>query len=277
MKRFLPMIGAAMLILATPLMAYADSVSWTGGVGVGSDVLPCTDGGHWVLSDAQAVQSATLVVGAGTYDMHPDSTDAFSTDSSGPIAVGDVAIATFDGGGQASLSLTSCAGSSSPSPDPSPTPTPSPSDSPPPSSTPPPGSGHTGGGSGGTGGVGSSHPTPVIRGGAGGGRDAPPASSSGHETPSQRDLRHLSSKHGPLPAAIHRALTPDPSHADPPANVGVGAANGAVQEAWNDGASDPFQAARHPPRGLVIAVIAVVAIGVGAAFAARRHLIHATT
>src|SRR4051795_11305609 len=106
MKRFLPMIGAAMLILATPLMAYADSVSWTGGVGVGSDVLPCTDGGHWLLSDAQAVKTATLVVGAGTYDMQPNGTDAFTADSSGPIVVGDVAVVTYDGGGQPSLSLT---------------------------------------------------------------------------------------------------------------------------------------------------------------------------
>ncbi|MFL5790444.1 MAG: hypothetical protein ACJ76A_02980 [Actinomycetota bacterium] len=45
----------------------------------------------------------------------------------------------------------------------------------------------------------------------------------------------------------------------------------------SDGATDPFQVARRPQRALVIAVLAVVTIGVVAAFAARRHLIHATT
>jgi len=129
MKRILPLIGAAIVILAMPLMAIAASVSWTGGSGSGSDLLPCTGGGHWVLSDAQAVKSATLVVVGATYDMQPQGNDAFSADSSGPIVVGDLAVATFDGGGQPSLSLTGCEGSPSPTPDPSPTP--SPSDPPP--------------------------------------------------------------------------------------------------------------------------------------------------
>lgn len=275
MKRFLPMIGAAMLILATPLMAYADSVSWTGGVGVGSDVLPCTDGGHWVLSDAQAVQSATLVVGAGTYDMQPNGTDAFTADSSGPIVVGDVAVVTYDGGGQPSLSLTGCEGASS-SPTPDPSPTPSPSDSPPPTSPPPGshngGSGGSGGGTGGIGAIGSPGRSPVIRGGGG------PSSTTGSRAAASRKALHdLAAAHGPLPAAIHRALTADPSQAADPPDAAVGPVDGAVQQAWNDGAAGPFQEARHPPRGLVIAVLAVVAVGVGGAFAARRHLIHATT
>ena len=66
-------------------------------------------------------------------------------------------------------------------------------------------------------------------------------------------------------------------HAGDPANPVVGAADGAVQQAWTGGGTDPFQVARRPQRALVIAVLAVVAIGVVAAFAARRHLIHATT
>jgi hypothetical protein len=54
-------------------------------------------------------------------------------------------------------------------------------------------------------------------------------------------------------------------------------ADGAVQQAWSNGGTDPFQEVRRPQRALVIAVLAVVALGLGAAFAARRHLIHATT
>ncbi len=269
MKRFLPMIGAALLVLATPLMAYAESLTWTGGVGVGSSALPCTDGGHWLLSDAQAVKSATLVVGGGTYDMQPDGKDGFSADSSGPIVLGDVAVVTYDGGGQPSLSLTGCNGSSSPSPDPSPTPTPSPSDSPPPSGS--PGPGHTGG----SGGTGSSDHTPVIRAGTGGiPSTVGGGGGAGHLTASQKRARDLAAKHGPLPAAIHRALTSDASGATDPPSVAVGAADGAVQQAWNDGGSDPFQDVRHPPRALVIAVLIVVAAGVGGAFLARHRLIH---
>ena len=270
MKRFLPLIGAAIVILTMPLMAMAASVSWTGGSGSGSDLLPCTGGGHWVLSDAQAVKSATLVVVGATYDMQPQGNDSFSADSSGPIAIGDVAVVTYDGGGQPSLSLTSCDVSSSPSPDPSPTPTPtpSPSDSPPPSGS--PGPGHTGG----SGGTGSSDHTPVIRAGTGG---LSSAGGRGPATTSRKRVRDLAAKHGPLPAAIHRALTSDTSGSTDPSTAPVGAADGAVQQAWNDGGSDPFQDVRHPPRALVIAVLIVVAAGVGGAFLARHRLIHATS
>ena len=278
MKRFLPLIGAAMLILATPLMAYAESISWTGGSGPGSDLLPCSGNEHWVLSDAQAVKSATLVVGGGTYDMQPDGNNGFSADSSGPLAIGDLAVVTYDGGGQPSLSLASCESSPSPSPDPSPDPSPSPSDTPPPSPSP---GGHNGGGTGGNGGTGgtggNSNGTPVIHVGGGGGGSA---STSGgtHSTAAQKKLRDLAAIHGPLPAAIHRAFTSDRTHhGDPAPNAAVGAADGAVQQAWNDGSADPFQDVRHPPRTLVFIVIAIVAVGVGGAVAARRHLIHATT
>jgi len=277
MKRSLPLIGAVVLILATPLMAYAESVSWTGGSGLGSDVLPCSDGGHWLLSNAQSVKSATLVVAGGTFDMQPDGKDDFVADSSGPILIGDLAVVTYDGGGQPSLALTGCVASSSPSPDPSPDPSPSPSDSP--SPTPPPGGGHNGGGSGGSGGggtgggSGSIDGTPVLGGGGGGTTPA-----GAHTSPAQKKLHDLAAAHGPLPAAIHRAITSDPSHQnDAVSNGELGAADGAVQQAWNDGASDPFQDAGHQQRGLVLAVIAIVAVGVGGAFVARRHLINATT
>jgi hypothetical protein len=90
-------------------------------------------------------------------------------------------------------------------------------------------------------------------------------------------VRDLAAKHGPLPAAIHRALTSNASGAMDPSSVDVGAADGAVQQAWNDGSSDPFQDVRHPPRALVIAVLVVVAVAVGGAFLARHHLIHAAS
>jgi hypothetical protein len=279
MKRFLPLIGAAVLILATPLMAHAETVSWSGGSGLGSDLLPCSGGEHWVLSDAQAVKSATLVVGGGTYDMQPDGNSGFSADSSGPLVIGDAAVATYDGGGQPSLSLTSCDSSPSPTPDPSPDPSPSPTDSPSPS--PPPG-GHNGGGTGGNGGTGgtgggNSNGSPVIHGG-GGGAGSASTSTATHSTAAQKKLRDLSATHGPLPAAIHRAFTAGPTQqGDPAPNAGVGGADGALQAAWNDGSSEPFQDARHPPRTLVFVVIAIVAVGIGGAIAARRHLIHATT
>ncbi len=265
MKRILPLIGAAMLILTMPLMAIAASVSWTGGSGSGSDLLPCTGGGHWVLSDAQAVKSATLVVVGGTYDMQPQGNDAFSADSSGPIAIGDLAVATFDGGGQPSLSLTGCEGSPSPTPDPSPTPSPS---DPPPSPSPPPG---TPGHSGGSGGTGSPGRTVIIGNGSAHASD-PSAGRGRGRTPHDPRLAH-----GPLPAGIHGPAASDPTQASDPSDAALGTADGAVQQAWNDGGSDPFQDVRHPPRALVIAVLVVVAIGVGGAFLARHHLIHAAS
>ena len=257
MKRFAPILGAVVLILAMPLLAFAASVSWTGGSGIGSDVLPCTDGGHWVLSQAKAVKSATLVVSGGTYQMQRDGKDAYSADSSGPILIGDLAVVTFDGGGQPSLALAGCDASSSPTPTPIPTPTPSPSDSPPPTSPPP-----SGPGGGGSGRLGTSGTTPTLHGGPAGVSD-PSASAT--------SPRHAPRTAGIVPGGAAGPL--DPTSSDP-SNVVIGAADGAVQQAWNAGGSDPFQDARHPPRALVIAVIAIVAIGVGGVVVARHHLIH---
>jgi hypothetical protein len=76
------------------------------------------------------------------------------------------------------------------------------------------------------------------------------------------------------PAGTGGPLDPTSTHVSDPSSAVVGAADGALQQAWNDGGSDPFQDARRPPRALVFLVIAVVAVGVGGAFAARHHLIH---
>jgi len=275
MKRFVPILGAVALILAFPMVAFAESISWTAGSDSGSDALPCTDGGHWVLSQAQAVKSATLVVGGGTYAMQLDGNDAYTADSTGPIVTGDVAVVTYDGGGQPSLSLSGCTASSSPSPTPTPTPTPtpSPSDSPPPSGSPGP-SGHSGGGSGnaGTGGDASGR-TPVLHGGGGTATSPTDPTTSGdplrNAGPHARNAIHAGPI-GPLDTAG--------SHTTHQSNAAaIGAADGAVQQAWSGGGPDPFQDARRPQRALVLAVIGVVAVGVCAAFAARRHLIHATT
>jgi hypothetical protein len=277
MKRFVPILGAVALLLAMPTLAFAASITWTAGSDAGSDALPCTDGGHWVLSQAQAVQSATLVVGGGTYQMQSDGNDSYTADSSGPIVVGDVAVVTWDGGGQPSLALTGCTASSSPSPTPTPTPTPtpSPSGSPPPSGSPGP-SGHTGGGSGQTGsGSGTSGNTPVLHGG--GGTAAPVDPTTTARTPHRGARANTAIHAGPI-GPLDTAHTHTHTHTTTrPSNAAVPAADGALQQAWSDGGTDPFQDARRPQRALVIAVLAVVVVGVGAAFAARRHLIHATT
>jgi hypothetical protein len=270
MKRFAPILGAVALVLALPTLALADSISWTGGSDSGSDLLPCTDGGHWVLSQAQAVQSATLTVAGGSYPMQADGDGAYVANSSGPIVSGDVAVVTYDGGGQPSLALTGCTASPSPTPTPTPTPTPSPSDSPPPSGSPGP-SGHGGGGSGQTGGgSGTAGTTPVLHGGG----QAPATDATTTRTaprpggPRARIAVHAGPV-GPLDTAG--------SHPTDPSSAAVGPADGALQQAWSDGGTDPFQDPRRPQRALVIAVLAVVVVGIGAAFAARRHLIHATT
>lgn len=259
MKRFAPVLGAVVLILATPLLAFAASVSWTGGSGSGSDVLPCTDGGHWVLSQAKAVKSATLVVAGGTYQMQRDGKDAYAADSSGPIVIGDLAVVTYSGGGQPALALTACDASSSPTPTPTPTPSPSPTGSPPPSSPPP-----SGQGGGGSGQPGTSGRTPTLHGGAAAATDPSVVGNApGHDPHGA----------GTLPAGLAGPLDPTSSHAADPSNVVIGAADGAVQQAWNDGSADPFQDVRHPPRALVIAVIAIVGIGLGGVFLARHRLI----
>jgi hypothetical protein len=267
MKRIAVILGVVAVILALPMTAFAASISWTGGSGDGSDLLPCADGGHWVLSQAQSVKSATLVVVGATYEMQPDGKDSFTADSSGPIAVGDLAVATYDGGGDPVLSLTACEGSSSPSPTPTPTPTPSPSPSPsgspPPSGSPGP-SGHSGGG--GSGQTGTSGGTPTLHGG--------PGTATDPSSPVRRLPGHGPHATRGLIVSARGALDPTSSHASDPSSVALGAADGAVQQAWNDGGADPFQVARRAPRALVFAVIAVVAIGVGGAFAARHRLIH---
>jgi hypothetical protein len=69
------------------------------------------------------------------------------------------------------------------------------------------------------------------------------------------------------------SLDPATSRASDPSSAVLGTADGAVQQAWSDGGSVPFQDARRPPRALVIAVLAVVALGGIGTFAARHHLI----
>src|SRR4029079_9738728 len=79
--------------------------------------------------------------------------------------------------------------------------------------------------------------------------------------------------HGPLPAGIHGPAAADPTQASDPADAALGTADVAVQQAWNDGSADPFQDVRHPPRALVIAVIAIVGIGLGGVCLLRCRLL----
>jgi hypothetical protein len=105
----------------------------------------------------------------------------------------------------------------------------------------------------------------------------------GGSAPATDPTRHAkATPHGPV-ASIHAHGGPigpidtGASHATDPSAGAVGTADGALQQAWSDGGAEPFQDPGRPQRVLVLAVLAVVVVGVGAAFAARRHLIHATT
>jgi hypothetical protein len=82
------------------------TVTWTGN---GSENLPCSDAGHWVLSPAQGITSATLFVGGVAYTMHQNGLGSFAADSVGAIDSSTIVSATFDGlNTKAFLKLSSC-------------------------------------------------------------------------------------------------------------------------------------------------------------------------
>src|SRR5439155_15393352 len=131
-------------VFATAGVAHADGViPWTGN---GSDNLPWSDGGHWVLAPEFGIDSATLTVNGVDYVMTQNGNGSWSADSVGPIDDASTAYVTYTGAGDERdhLQLSHCEESSpSPSPSPSPSESPSPSQSPSPSgstSTPPPSS-----------------------------------------------------------------------------------------------------------------------------------------
>jgi hypothetical protein len=106
-------IGVGVLLLMMPFAANlgtasaSGSVTWTGN---GSENLPCSDGGHWVLSPAQGITSATLTVDGTTYTMVKNGLfGSWAADSSGAITSSSTASATYAGNNTtAFLKLSSC-------------------------------------------------------------------------------------------------------------------------------------------------------------------------
>jgi hypothetical protein len=112
-------LSAAVVIAATMVGANADGSTTIQWQGQGSDNLPCSSGGHWILADSHgqgwAVTSATLTVNGQSYTMTQNGGGSWSADSNGALDSNSSASATIthsgtlpsSGGPQ--LVLSSCA------------------------------------------------------------------------------------------------------------------------------------------------------------------------
>ena len=134
MKRLALLGTVAFMVLFIGVAHASTSVSWTGGQDQGSENLPCSDGGHWILSPAQGITSATLMFEGHSYVMEESGGGSYSVDTNGPISAGDTATATYEGNNDtAFLKLSHCTSGGTPSPTdtgtPSPTDTGTPTDS----------------------------------------------------------------------------------------------------------------------------------------------------
>src|SRR5437763_15005613 len=113
MKRLLLALG---VVAMTATAAHASgTIQWTGH---GSDVLPCSDGGHWVLAPTFGIDSATLTVDGTDYVMTENGNGSWSADSVGAIGDTSKAFVTFTGDGDARdpIQVSPCTQGSSPSP-----------------------------------------------------------------------------------------------------------------------------------------------------------------
>ena len=127
MKRLALLGTVAFMVLFVGVAHASTSVSWTGGQDQGSENLPCSDGGHWILSPAQGITSATLMFEGHSYVMEQSGGGSYSVDTDGPISTGDTATATYEGTNDtAFLKLSHCTSGGTPSP--TDTETPSPTD-----------------------------------------------------------------------------------------------------------------------------------------------------
>ena len=127
MKAFALALGVVMLT-ATASQASDNVIPWQGN---GSENLPCSSGGHWVLAPAFGVDSAVLTVDGTDYVMTQNGNGSWSADSVGAIDANVDAYVTFTGDGDERnhLQLSHCT-DSSPSPSESPSPSDSPSETP---------------------------------------------------------------------------------------------------------------------------------------------------
>jgi hypothetical protein len=131
---------AGVIAVMSPWALADGTIPWGGN---GSDNLPCTDGGHWVLAPSFGVESATLFVNGQSYTMVQagNGHGSWSADSVGPLTDPVDAYVEFTGDGNTRnhLQLSHCTeGEPSPSPSESPSPSPSESPSPSPSESPSP-------------------------------------------------------------------------------------------------------------------------------------------
>jgi hypothetical protein len=246
LKRVLPFgVVTAWAFVASPAWA-AMPLTWVGGTGQGSSDLPCTDGGHWALSQAEDVTSATLLVGGSTYDMQRTDSDVFSADSAGAIVLDDIAVVTYEGGDSPAIALTGCV-----APSPSPTTSPSPTDAPPTSSPPPVSSRPVAGGS---------------SGGAGGGKRTLRTQTDPSAAPGDRQgdpgPRALA---GTGPTQQYQRIATASRSGDPASAVTGTVRPPLVEGGATSGIADP----RTPPVALVIGVL--TAVVVISSFGARQY------
>src|SRR4026207_59182 len=91
MKRLTLLGTVAFTVLFIGVAHASTSVSWTGGQDQGSENLPCSDGGHWILSPAQGITGATLPFEGHSYVMEQSGGGSYSVDTDGSISAGDTA------------------------------------------------------------------------------------------------------------------------------------------------------------------------------------------
>jgi hypothetical protein len=93
----LAMLVGLVFLLTPAFAAHADgSIPWTG---LGSDNLPCDEGGYWVLSPAFGVNSATLTVDGQDYVMAQHGKGSWSAESSGAVTATTTASVQYTGPG----------------------------------------------------------------------------------------------------------------------------------------------------------------------------------
>jgi hypothetical protein len=93
-KSLLVLALAVMTVGGTASIALASTtIQWTG---QGSENLPCSGGGHWVLT-GQGITSATMTVNGVQYTMVQNGNGSFAADSNGSLGAGTTASATYEG------------------------------------------------------------------------------------------------------------------------------------------------------------------------------------
>lgn len=99
-------VWVMMFIWVMPVMA-SGQINWTGN---GSNNLPCSSGGHWVLAPSDGVTGATLTVNDVDYIMDPKGNGSWGADSIGALDADLTAFVTYEGDGDSKnhLQLSHC-------------------------------------------------------------------------------------------------------------------------------------------------------------------------